>query len=131
MRRTIIPAILATAAILALMPGRAHAQGSNVLAQAQLQALKAVIVADPVLDAYPNSADGNIEVAAALNAAAVPDYWVWRTFVADSEIYEATTADGTAWDWGIYIARSVAEKSAWDLMVRSKGGLNPSLANVR
>lgn len=112
-------------------PGMAQAQGSNNLTAAQLQAIKAAIVGDPVLAAFPNTADGNFEVAAALNTTAVPDYWVWRSFVPDTEIYEATTADGTSWSWPVYIARSVAERSAWDLMVRTKQGINPSLANVR
>ncbi len=68
---------------------------------------------------------------ALLNTVASPDFWVWRTFVADAEIYEATTADLTTWSWSIYIARSQGERDAWRQMVNMKGGLNAALANVR
>jgi hypothetical protein len=43
----------------------------------QLAALKADILADPVLAAKPNNGDGNLDVAAAYNLAAAPAFYVW------------------------------------------------------
>jgi hypothetical protein len=130
-RIRLLVAVAALAATATALPRAVHAQGINALTNSQFQALKTIVDGDPALSVIPNTPDGNIEVAAALNQPATPDYWVLRTFVADTEIYEKATADGTSWSWPIYIARSVAERAAWDLMVRTKGGINPSLASVR
>lgn len=79
-----------------------------------------------------NAAGKNDEEAAALlNATASPDFWVWRTLVTESELYETTTGDGTTWSWTTYIARSQAERDSWRQMVSMRGGLKPSLLNVR
>jgi hypothetical protein len=102
-----------------------------MLTPAQLQTLKADILADPVLAAIPNNSDGNTLIAAAYNAPASPDYWVWRSFVSDSELYEATSPDGTTWSWSIYIARSQGERDAWRQMVNMKGGIDAALVNER
>lgn len=102
-----------------------------MLTSAQLQTLKTDILADPALSGQPNTPDGAFAIAAAYSLVAAPDFWVWRTFVADSEIYEATSVDATVWSWTIYIARSQAEREAWRQMVNMRGGLNASLANVR
>jgi hypothetical protein len=113
------------------------------LSAAQLAALKADIAANvntiPAGQPFagvqvklvPATEEGNGVIAFWYNLAATPDYWVWRTFVPDAEIYETTTGDGTAWSWSIYIARSQAERDAWRQMVNMKGGVNASLANVR
>lgn len=102
-----------------------------MLTPAQLATLKAAILADPALAAQPNNADGNLAIAQALAADASPDYWVWRSFVADQEMYEGVGDGGTSWSWSIYIGRSQGERDAWRQMVNMAGGLNPSLANVR
>ena len=46
---------------------------------AQLATLKAAILADPVLAAYPMNSDGDFAIAAALNLPASPDFIVWRS----------------------------------------------------
>lgn len=102
-----------------------------MLTPAQLSTLKALILADPALNAHPNNADGNLAIAQALAAIASPDYWVWRSFVSDQEMYEGTGDGGTSWSWSSYISRSQGERDAWRQMVNMAGGLNPSLANVR
>lgn len=102
-----------------------------MLTPQQLATLKATILADPELNAHPNNADGNLAIALALAANASPDFWVWRSFVADQELYEGTGDGGTSWSWTIYIGRSQGERDAWRQMVNMAGGLNPSLANVR
>jgi hypothetical protein len=95
-----------------------------MLTAAQLQALKSDLAAN-----FPTLQDE--EAAAQYNVPANPDYWVWRSFVPDSEIYAATSPDSTTWSWTIFIGRSQGERDAWRQMVNMAGGLNPSLANVR
>jgi len=94
------------------------------LTPAQLATLKSDMAAN-----FPGLPDE--EAAAAYNVAASPDYWVWRNLVTESEVYESPSVDGTFWSWTIYIARSQAEREAWRQMVSMRGGLKPSLANVR
>lgn len=101
------------------------------LTVAQLQAVKADILASGDLSAIPAGEDGSVAIAALYNIPAAVDYWVWRSFVPDREIYEVTTVDGTAWSWTQYIARSQAEREAWRQMVNMAGGFNPSLVNTR
>lgn len=104
-----------------------------VLTVPQLQVLKADMQGDAAFAAVPHTSDGYAFIAAAYNLIATPDFWVWRTFLPDREIYEATTPapDNTTWSWTIYIGRSQAEREAWRQMVNMAGGLNPSLANTR
>ena len=93
------------------------------LTAAQQQTLKAFIDGDPVLSTFPNTADGAFAVAALLNKAAVPDFFVWRTNV--------PTADGKkAMVWTEFIARSAGEREAWQFML-SNGTFNAADANVR
>lgn len=58
---------------------------------AQLQALKAAILADPVLAAQPQTDDGAYAVAELLNAKASPDYWLWNTAAPVQGILDAVT----------------------------------------
>lgn len=102
-----------------------------MLNPAQLASLKAAILADSSLNSQPNNPDGNLAIVQAMAADASPDYWVWKTFVPDQEIYSAVSPAGTSWSWTEYIARSQGEREAWRQMVNMAGGLNPSLANVR
>ena len=101
------------------------------LTAAQYQALKTFILADPTLSAQPMDGNGNDTIQIALNAVAAPDFWVWKSFVTDQDIYSQTTADGTSWSWPAFIARSQGERDGWREMVNMAGGVNPSLANVR
>ena len=102
-----------------------------MLTPAQLITLNAAIEADSALNSQPMNDDGANAIAIALSAIATPDYWVWRSFVPDAELYEATTADGTTWSWTTFIGRSQGERDAWRQMVNMKGGIAPYLANVR
>ncbi len=101
-----------------------------MLTTPQKTALKAAILADNILAAKPNNSVGNLEIAQAFAAVASPDFWVWKSFVADQDIY-AVTVEGVSWSWTIYIGRSQGERDAWRQMVNMAGGLNPSLAQVR
>lgn len=95
-----------------------------MLTSAQLLALKAAIAADPVLSAKPNTADGAFDIAAAMNLAAAPDFFVWRTAVPVDEIMQ------NGFDWTRVDNLTVGKARIWDWMMRT-GTLNPSRANVR
>lgn len=104
-----------------------------MLTPAQLSALKAAIQADPVLNAQPNNSDGAIAIAEALNLAAAPDFWVWRTAVSKTELTNTTGPDGTTFTWvgAGFITRSAGEQAAWRELFNGSNSVNPSLANVR
>lgn len=102
------------------------------LTPSQLTALKADILADPVLSAQPQNSDGAFAIAAAYNLTVTPDFWVWRTRVSKNEITQQTSQDGTDFNWtGTgFITRSQGERDAWRELFDG-GQVNPSLANVR
>ncbi len=102
-----------------------------MLTTAQLTILKADILADPGLASQPQNSDGAFAIAAAYNLLAVPDYWVWRTSIPQSEIVGVMSIDGTVWSWSAYISRSQGERDGWREMFADTGAINPSLANVR
>lgn len=97
----------------------------------QLQNLKNDINNDVTLSVIPNTPDGAYAIADAYNVVASPDFWVWKSFVSDTDIYSVTSVDGTTWSWTSYIGRSQGERDAWRQMVNMAGGLNPALANTR
>lgn len=73
------------------------------------------------------------DAAALLNAAATPDFWVWRTAVTKSELVNSTSIDGTTFNWtGTgFITRSVGERDAWRELFNGTNSVNPSLPQVR
>jgi hypothetical protein len=96
----------------------------------RLVTLRNDILDDPTLSAIPNDPDNNQRIADAYNLAAVPDYWVWRTWVPESEYTDLPSVDGTNWSWPAFIARSIGEQTGWARMFIT-GGVNPSRAGVR
>jgi hypothetical protein len=106
------------------------------LTPAQLTSLKQDIAADAALSALPQTSDTAFEIARVYNLLASPTFWVYRTELGEKEVYEATSPDGTTWDWTTYIAQNQREADAWTRMFsgggRGGGGaINPSLAQVR
>lgn len=101
-----------------------------MLTPAQLQTLKAAILADNALNSQPNTGDGNSAIAAALNLTASPSYWVWRTNVTRADLYHGTSPDGTTWNWTTYKGQSVTEQNAWTQMFMGDTA-NFALANLR
>jgi hypothetical protein len=95
-----------------------------MLTAPQLATLKAAILADPVLSAFPNNDDGHFGVAAELNKDASPVFFVWRTSITSLEIMQ------NGFDWARVDNLTVGKARIWDWMMRT-GTLNPSLANVR
>lgn len=104
-----------------------------MLTASQLTALKADIVADATLNAFPNNDDGNFAIAAAYNINASPDFWVWRTRVTKSELVTNVGPEGTTFNWtgNGFITRSVGEQTAWSEIFNGEDAVNASLANVR
>ena len=97
-----------------------------MLTTAQAQAIKAVIVADQVLSAYPLNSDGAFAIAAALNLEASPAFVVWRTSVPQDEI----TQNGFTWTEVDNL--SVGKARIWEwLFLNESRSMNPSKANVR
>lgn len=59
------------------------------LSNAQLQALKTAIAGNPTWSAFPQTTDGYIALAQALNQTAAPTFTVWRTEVPTTAIMDA------------------------------------------
>ena len=94
------------------------------LTPTQQTTLKAAILADPTLNAFPNTSDGNFDLAVHLsNTLATPAFIVWRTDVPTKDVKAAIV-------WTEYIGRSVGERGAFELMI-SNGVLDASNVNVR
>lgn len=97
-----------------------------MLTTAQLQTIKAVIDADPVLSAQPPNPDGALAIAEALNQAASPPFVVWRTFVPLADI----TSNG--FTWTLVDALSAGTARIWEWMFDNpERVINPSKPNIR
>lgn len=101
------------------------------LTPTQLTTLAADVAADGTLGTQPVTVDGAIVIAAAYNAAASPDYWVWQTLISENTITREASVDGTVWSWPAYIARTLNEMAGWGRMFNGTYACNPSLVNVR
>jgi hypothetical protein len=104
-----------------------------MLTPAQQATVKADILADSMLNAFPNNSDGAFEIAKLYNLPAAVDFWVWRTAVDRNEFTNSTSVDGTTFTWvgNGFITRSVGEQTAWSELFNSTHSVNPSLPNVR
>ena len=91
---------------------------------AQLVTLKAAILADPVLNAYPQNSDGAYNMAIFLDQPATPDFIVWKTSVDPDEVMK------NGMDWTRVDNLSVGKARIWDWMSRL-GTFNPSKTNIR
>ena len=94
------------------------------LSPAQLATLKAAILADPVLNAYPQNSDGAYNMAIFLDQPATPDFIVWKTSVDPDEVMK------NGMDWTRVDNLSVGKARIWDWMSRL-GTFNPSKTNIR
>lgn len=105
-----------------------------MLTTAQKTTLKTDILADPAFNGVPNSSDGHFAIAEAYNQVVAPDFWVWRSAVTKAELTNATSVDGTTFNWtgAGFITRSQGERDAWrELFTGSENTVNPSLPSVR
>lgn len=90
----------------------------------QKLALKAAILADPVLNAYPTGSDGAYALAIALNEIAAPKFIVWKTDVSMDEIMR------NGMDWTQVDNLSTGKARIWDWIGR-QGTFNASKLNIR
>lgn len=107
------------------------------LTTAQMQTLKAFILADGTLSAMA-AANNYQGIADALNAAST--FWCWRTVLNKHDVTDLTSIDPLdgvttrMFNWsgaGGFIQRSQGERDAWGQIWNSSLTCNPSLANVR
>jgi hypothetical protein len=90
----------------------------------QKATLKAYILADPTLNAFPANSDGAYEIAARLNVAASPEFIVWKTNVNPDEIMR------NGMDWTRVDNLSVGKARIWDWLTKL-GTFNAAKVNVR
>lgn len=95
------------------------------LTKAQRTTLKAFIEADPVLNAYPNTADGNWDLALVLEGRAVPDFICWKATLDTTEVME------NGFVWSAVDSLTVGKARIWEWMKDSKNPLSPAKANIR
>ena len=93
------------------------------LTPAQQAAVKADILANPDLDAFPNTADGAYAIADLYNLEASPAFVVWRSDIPTSDVKKAL-------DWTELIAASVGERDTFLVMI-ANGILNATDINIR
>ena len=98
------------------------------LSPAQSAALKAAILADPVLAPLTSGPGTDFNsVMLAMNAAATPAFVVWRTSVTRAE-YQ----DDDNFDWTVVDNLSTGSKfRIWEWMFGTTGAINPSKAKIR
>jgi hypothetical protein len=107
-----------------------------ILSVAQYQAVLNHIQNSPDLNTFPNNDDGNFAIAVLLNVTAVPDFWVWRTDVTRSNVYNEVSPDGTSWSWQTYKGQTQGEQGAWTQMFMgdradfSKPNLRAGISNI-
>src|SRR4051812_23208217 len=95
------------------------------LTPAQIQTLKAAILADPTLANQPMDGNGNGAIADALNALASPVFIVWKTNVSIREIGDNIVGSDLA---GLTSLNNTRLQTA---VVLATNGINPSLADRR
>lgn len=92
----------------------------------QALALKNFVLADPVLNLIPHTADGAYAIADALKANASPDFIVWRTSVTKDEIMQ------NGFDWTQVDNTTVGKACIWEWMFdNGSASINPSKLNIR
>lgn len=95
-----------------------------MLTTQQAATLKAFILADPMLSAFPMNSDGSYAIADLLNKPAEPAFIVWKTDVSIDEIMR------NGMDWARVDNLSVGKARIWDWLGRL-GVINASKTNVR
>jgi hypothetical protein len=106
---------------------------AGMMTPAQQATVKADIENTPALNAFPNNSDGNLAIAQLYNAAASPDFWVWRNAVAKHEVVGQLSRTGTSFVWAGngFITRSAGELECFNQLFNSSLICDPSQANVR
>ena len=109
------------------------------LTPAQLTTLKAAIQADQVLNAYPMDGDGLNAVADAFNLDSSPAFYVWKTNISTSDIFDQIiwanftpqdAADGTATWTNRSLACQGKQFNIQTILV-GRESINPAKSNIR
>lgn len=95
------------------------------LTTAQLQTLKADILADQALASKPMTSAGALEIVAAYKLAASPSWVVWKSSLSRKE----SQADG--FDWTQCDNLTTGQARIWEWIFDSSGVMNPSEPGVR
>jgi hypothetical protein len=95
-----------------------------MLTTQQQQTLKAAILADPALNAYPNYGDGPNDIAVLLNVKASPDFVVWQSALTPELARAAIVAGADQLD-----NLTVGKRDA--LLYLAAGTLDCRIASVR
>lgn len=98
------------------------------LTTAQLQTLKAAILADPTLAAMTSGPGTDYNATAqAMSAEAAPAFVVWKTNATRAELQDMGT-----FNWTVVDNLSTGSKyRIWEWMFGTTGSINPSKANIR
>lgn len=98
---------------------------AQTLTTAQLAVMKADILADGTLNAFPNTGDGNSAIADLYNAQAAPTFTVWKSNV-------SIVATGQAYDGAEWAGMTTANHTRLQTVAQwLPGGYNASTASVR
>lgn len=95
------------------------------LTPSQMTSLKAHIVASGDLNIFPNSSDGNFEVAKLMNVAASPGFTVWKKSVSINEVGKSFNATELA---GLTSTNNTRLQT---LAIYLAGGVDPSIPGVQ
>lgn len=97
-----------------------------MLTAEQQAIVKADILADQELNAFPNNSDGAFAIAAVYNTVASPQWVVWKTQVLQDEIMQ------NGFDWSRVDNLSVGKARIWEWMFQNESrSFNPARPNVR
>jgi hypothetical protein len=111
-----------------------------MLTSAQLQTLKAAILADPTLNAFANGSDGNFDLAVKLSTTlASPTFFVYRTNVPPQEIFDQIAwanltpndAPDTTQQWANRSLECQGKQFNLQILVQGQTAVNAARANVR
>lgn len=110
-----------------------------MLTSAQLVIIKAAIAADPVLNALPNTPDDAFTIAAAMNATASPDYFVWQTSTSTQVIFDSiiwanltpSDAPDSTVDWHNRSLACQGKQFNLQTILTGRDSINSSKANIR
>lgn len=109
------------------------------LTPAQQTILRNDIIADPVLSAYPMNGDGAYAIAEAYNLPAAVDFYVWKTSVSTSDIYDniawanftpADTPDGTQ-TWANRSLACQGKQFNLQTILVGRDSINATKSNIR
>lgn len=109
------------------------------MTSAQLATLKADILADGALNAFPNNSDGASAIAAVYNTIASPNFFVYRIDVPPQDIYDQvvwanltpTDAPDTTTQWQNRSLSCQGKQFNLQILVQGQTRINASKANIR